>query len=403
MPATAANVNTEKRATSAASARPAQPIPSPSVGETTKVRTWNATDTQAQAKQPSKYRDARKFLNTHHLLADNAPCMAQTLAGILHTLAETYKMPNSIAKALGHVAETLEHIEQQQKQEENAKSLPELMKELQSNLSTEMDSKIVALEKKLTPLPAAQEHLEDVAKKIGHAVESIKASIDDMGFTIAQVTDTSSQLANTATSYKDALTRSGKKHPRTHSPASQSQTDPRIARDVDRKARQILINTLDPKITGASLAKIKEKVSTAIKAITNPPPPKDTSIMEISKLHKGGFTVLFKEREVINWLQSIGVELKFVTGIAQDATITKCVYSILIPCIPLSFNPSDNDHLREVEECNNLPAGTIEKARWIKPAYRQASEQRAAHAIFAIKDISLANICIRDGITVCSL
>jgi hypothetical protein len=112
------------------------------------------------------------------------------------------------------------------------------------------------------------------------------------------------------------------------------------------------------------------KVSTAIGAITNPPPPKDTTILEISKLRKGGFTVLFKEREVISWLQDAGVELEFGTRIAQDASITKCIYSILVLCIPLSFNPSDDEHLREVEECNNLPAGSIEKARWIKPVQR---------------------------------
>jgi hypothetical protein len=41
---------------------------------------------------------------------------------------------------------------------------------------------------------------------------------------------------------------------------------------------------LDPKIQGASLAELKEKVSTAIKTITNPPPPKDTTILKISKL-----------------------------------------------------------------------------------------------------------------------
>jgi hypothetical protein len=35
------------------------------------------------------------------------------LVGALRTLAEGYKMPDSIAKTLGHVANALEHIEQQ--------------------------------------------------------------------------------------------------------------------------------------------------------------------------------------------------------------------------------------------------------------------------------------------------
>jgi hypothetical protein len=85
-------------------------------------------------------------------------------------------------------------------------------------------------------------------------------------------------------------------------------------------------------------------VSDAIKAITNPPPPKDTTILEISKLRKAGFTILFKEIEVINWLQDTKVEQEFVIGISPDTSIMKRVYSILVPHIPLTFSPSNNDH-----------------------------------------------------------
>jgi hypothetical protein len=152
-----------------------------------------------------------------------------------------------------------------------------------------------------------------------------------------------------------------------------------------------------------SLAEIKEKVSAAINSVTNPPPPTDTTILKISKLCKGGFTVLFKEKEVVSWLQDPRVEFEFALGIAQDTTITKCVYSILIPHILLTFNPTEEKHLREVEESNKLPTGVIAKVRWIKPEYRRAPEQRAAHTIFAIKDISIANVCIRDGLYICGL
>ena len=92
-----------------------------------------------------------------------------------------------------------------------------------------------------------------------------------------------------------------------------------------------------------------------------------------------------------------------MTGIAPDTTITRRTYPILIPHIPTTFDPAVEEHLREVEECNDLPAGTIVKARWIKPKYRRPPAQKAAHAIFAIKDINIANTCIRDGISVCGL
>ncbi|KAF8260428.1 hypothetical protein EI94DRAFT_1458153, partial [Lactarius quietus] len=43
----------------------------------------------------------------------------------------------------------------------------------------------------------------------------------------------------------------------------------------------------------------------------------------------------------------------------------------------------------------------ITKARWIKPANQRALEQRAAHTIFAMKDVNITNFCIRDSIYIC--
>ncbi|KAN0140613.1 hypothetical protein V8E53_001822 [Lactarius tabidus] len=158
-------------------------------------------------------------------------------------MADTYRMPDNVAKAIGYVAEALQHIEQQRSNNEDTKPLPELFKSLQNNLSAEMDK---------------QEQLNTVAKEIGQAAESLKASINDMGNSIAQVTDTSSQLASTATNYKDTLLKSSEQ-PRPCKQENPTQTDPKILREVDRKARQILIDMLDPKIQGASLTELKEK------------------------------------------------------------------------------------------------------------------------------------------------
>ena len=113
--------------------------------------------------------------------------------------------------------------------------------------------------------------------------------------------------------------------------------------------------------------------------------------------------MIFKEKEVVNWLQDAGVELEFTTRISPDASISKRIYSILAPRIQLTFDLSDEKQLREIEECNSLPVSSIGKARWIKPAYGRAPGQKAAHAILAIRDASVANVCIRDGMYICGL
>ena len=401
MPANTASAQTEKRATSAAHLWTVHPSPSPTERGANKVKTRSTTDAQAQGKPPSKLGEAKKFLNKYHLLPDNAMCSAQAMSEVLQTLADSYKMPENVAIALRHMAEILRHIELQHERSKPKNSLTNLVKDMHNRLSAELNAKFSTLESKLALLSPAQKQLEAMAKELGLVAKHIKVSTSNIGKSIAQVTDTSTQLANTATSYKDALLKNSERQ--THNLEGLPPVDPSIVRDLDRKAHQILIDTLDPKIAELSQAATKEKVSEAIKAITNPPPPRDTTITEVNKLRKGGFTVIFKEKEVVNWFQDAGVELEFTTRISPDASISKRIYSILAPCIQLTFDPSDEKQLREIEECNSLPVGSIGKARWIKPAYRRAPSQKAAHAILTIRDASIANVCIRNGMYICGL
>jgi hypothetical protein len=172
--------------------------------------------------------------------------------------------------------------------------------------------------------------------------------------------------------------------------------------DVDRKARQILIDTRNDKLLSASLAEIREKVCTTINAITNPPPPpRKLWCWRSANSEKADSQYSLKEKEIVDWLQDASIEFEFTLALAKDTTIMKHNFPILVPCIPLAFDPTEDGHLREVEECNELPTGTIVKARCIKPAYRRAPEQRSAHTIFALKDVVTANFCIRDGLYVC--
>src|SRR6266702_3572575 len=52
--------------------------------------------------------------------------------------------------------------------------------------------------------------------------------------------------------------------------------------------------------------------------------------------------------------------------------------------IPLTFDPDNPKHLREIEETNRMPPKVIKKAWWIKPINRRTPGQSCAHAIFTI-------------------
>ena len=74
----------------------------------------------------------------------------------------------------------------------------------------------------------------------------------------------------------------------------------------------------------------------------------------------------------------------------------------MVPRIPLTFDPNNPKHLREVEEVNRMVPNTIKKARWIKPEYRRTPGQSCAHAIFTISSVTDANQLIKNGIYICN-
>ena len=287
--------------------------------------------------------------------------------------------------------------------------IEKMMQEEMGKMSTMIKHSLTEQKEALSP----QEGLVET-------VTTLKQVALDMSKSINKATMVTNQINDMVLNYKQALLQTTTQVPQwvqardnantyteevrsPHSTERCEQVDLRILRDIDRKARQILIDTLDPSITNASQMDIKEKVNAAIKKITTYPPPEDTTVVEVTKLWKGGCTILFKDKEVINWLQDLKVEAEFMKGLSLDTMIVKCSYSILVPRIPLTFDLANEDHLREVEECNSIPTSIITKARWIKPVNRQTQGQRAAHAIFTISDITLANECIRDGLKVCGL
>ncbi len=399
MPPAEATQSSEKRSTSSGTTQAAR-TQAPQSTEAQRPRTRSASETAAQVKQASKYKDARKFLDNNCLLAESSACTPQSLASVLLLMSTNYKMPDNVIKVLEHMAAATLHMESHCQGCNRAADLLELLKGMKAEISSALDKKLETLECKLVTSLPIQEQLNNATKEIEQAAASIKSSISEMGSSFAKVTDTSSQLESTISTYRDALTNnSTQAHPK----ARPSPADPKVLRDVDRKARQILIDTTDEKIRGASLAEIKEKVRIAIEAVIEPPPPKDTTVIEIGKLCNGGFTVLFKDKGVVKWLQDPATELAFTSEIAPDATIKQHLYTLLVPRIPITFDPASEGQLREIEENNDLPTGTLVKARWIKPISRRNPEQRAAHAAFTFKDVNITNFCIRDGLYVCGM
>jgi hypothetical protein len=353
----------------------------------------------AATAQQAKYSEARKYLATNGILEPSAPCTPSTLAKAIITIGTQFGLPVKVEKALTHLAEAAAKIDTQCTACEKLSSIPDMLDELRVELQTGLDDKLdrlgKTLEEKLKPIqansPNTSEKLEDAAKNLSELAAGLEAKIN-------KVTDTTSQLANTATTYRDALLNKTTSAPNQGGPNA---TNPAINAATDRKMRQVLVQLSEADVATLSQGVIMEKATSAIEQITDPPPPEGIAIKEVTKLRKGAILLMFNSKEAAEWIQNSEVELEFTIHFHPGATIKPRQFALLAPRTPLTFDPDNDNHLREIEETNLLGNNTIVKARWIKPANRRKAEQRVAHATFTLNDAKAANKCISEGILIC--
>ncbi|KAH8985500.1 hypothetical protein EDB86DRAFT_2768780, partial [Lactarius hatsudake] len=107
-------------------------------------------------------------------------------------------------------------------------------------------------------------------------------------------------------------------------------------------------------------------------------------IQEVHKLHNRGIILQFKTKEAAEWLRQLHIEFNLLPKINSSATVKERSFQILVPRVPVIFDPENNDYLWEIEEGNNINRKSLQKAKWIKPLYRRAMGQKFAHLTLSI-------------------
>ena len=334
--------------------------------------------------QNERYAAARKFLTNANVLDTTAPCNPHTVANALSLLVGKCETILNWEKAIPYIAETILKIEHQCEGCMKAAELPLLMQGLKAELREDM----AKVDKNVTKL----------TEQLGKATERLETTASEMHSRITAVSSTTSQLETTANSYKDALL---KIPTQLNNPdKGYGEIDPAISRSADRKSRQVLIDFPDDQMSSFSTETIKEKILDAANKIKDPAPPNDFAIENITKLKNNGIIILFSAKDAAAWLLTMDVQMNFTAYLSSGASIRPRNHTVLVPRLPITLDPTNEAHLREIEEGNLLEPNSITKARWIKPEKRRKPDQRLAHASFSFSSAEAANICIRDGIIV---
>ena len=282
------------------------------------------------------------------------------------------------------------------------KAIEAVASRVEERMETAIERNMNTLSNMVESIAAKQKEMQMTTNTLSGTAEAFQKIAVEMGSNVKEATAMSDQLTSTVTTYKEALLNT--KTPRTESTAHtqvSNSEDPRLARDLDRKQRQILIEVSKEYTEGKSVTEIKEKIDAALSSFT-PPPPEGAKVQEINKLRNGGLIVQLMTKEATTWLRESTNELSFINKLDANAYIKDREYPILVPRVPLTFDPANQEHLREVESMNNLPPKTIGKARWIKPEYRRHPKQKFAYATLSLTSACEANRLIRDGMSICS-
>jgi hypothetical protein len=224
----------------------------------------------------------------------------------------------------------------------------------------------------------------------------VKANTKILVDKISKVIVSTDKLANATTSYRDTLV---SKLPQTNSVGA----DPKVLGSIEHRSKQILINIFDnaeDNILTKSLTSILEKANEIIAMITDTGKLADIKVVVALETCSKAILLTLNSKEAVTWISGAIIRMEFTEKFLADSQVRQRTYNLIIPRVPLIFDPSDVNHLHELEEANNLST-TISKAKWIKPLNRRRADQTNTYAILSLSSPDSANLLIRDGLLIC--
>jgi hypothetical protein len=365
-----------------------------------------ATIEKKKAKAREAETEARRILTEEECLSAEVTVTHHTLPHTLTSLAQKYdnSAPPNLIKAMRALALLATKIENPNGQFEPVVDAitQRLGERIEKTLQTGMDKLSTVIKSSL----ADQSSSLNAPEALTETITNLKQVASDMSKTINEATTVTTHINDTALNYKQALLQMAAIPPQPQTqqarPRNEIQYDSTaIALGIDKKARQILFDSVKGEDNFWNTSEIREKAMAAINSIT-PAPPQGIEIQEVIKLRKGSLILQFTTKEAADWLRKPEIEAVFTKRFDSDTTIRDRTHPVMVPRIPLTFDPNNPVHLREVEEANGLTLKTIKKARWIKPEYRRVPGQSCAHAIFTVSSVTDANRMIKEGVYICN-
>ncbi len=261
----------------------------------------------------------------------------------------------------------------------------------QQKLDKTGDAIIESIENKVDTL------VEVVTKKAAASIEVMVASAAaEIKTASTAMAESATQMTVTTSSYRDALWNS------LPNPATGATTlDVRIRAWEGIKSRQVLIDVQAPGQTLLSGSTNASLTEAANKAIQDMDGASDHCFTSARRLNNGGILLELDSEAAAGWLGDTAMKAAFISRYAPEATVKEQAFPLVVQFVPLHFKPERDTEIGSLEKDNGLPAGSILRAKWIKPAYRRSPDQTCGHLILVASKPETANKILTDGLIIC--
>jgi hypothetical protein len=156
-------------------------------------------------------------------------------------------------------------------------------------------------------------------KKVLTVLEEIKGRSSDIISNLGKVTNIADKIADTTQSYHDILvTRQAQMH--------KISAPPRILGDMERRAKQILIDIYDEEGNNTlekSLVELTAKANEVLDTMTDTDKPKEVKVEATLKTKKNAILLTMNSKEVAIWIREPSNEVTFAMPSPREHTYGK--------------------------------------------------------------------------------
>nr|GAT48526.1 predicted protein [Mycena chlorophos] len=237
-----------------------------------------------------------------------------------------------------------------------------------------------------------RDELARVVERVKEGLETVLSRTDQFDPQPTQATTTTT-TATYATAAATSTLSNNNSNPMPR-PKTRSQIEA-LARARERECRIRIENAT---ISGLEAKEVLAKASLAaertaeLEGVTL---PTNVKFIAAKQVDNNTTILMMSTPEGARWIKS-RIET-VIEGLGANAQYRPQLHRVVAEFVPKTFDPDNQAHLRKYEDDNNIVAGTLQSARFLKPKERHAPTQRVAHVVLAFGELEPANRFLAHG------